>query len=334
MRAVQFDRHGEPADVLQVREVESQAVPPGHARVRMLLSPINPSDLLRVRGLYGKLDRYPATPGFEGVGIVQEVHNTVAKLFLGVKPGRRVVVLNQVTGNWQEEVVVPALRLFPVPDSISDENAAGFFVNPATAWVMTQEVLRIPAGAWLLQSAAGSAVGKMVIKLGKKLGYRTINLVRRPETVQTLRKLGADVIIDTSKENVAERVKEATSGDGVRYALDPVGGSTTSQVIECLGKDGRVLLYGSLDMSPAQIHSRHIIQNGIHIEGFSLPTWSATKRPLQMLGLLKRLGKLIGDDTLTAEVAQVFTLEQVHDAVRAAEAPGRQGKILLRLGSR
>lgn len=331
MRAVQFDRHGEPQDVLELRDVEPPPVQPGQARVRMLLTPINPSDLLKVRGVYGTLDRYPATPGFEGVGVVEEVHSTVARLVLGVKPGRRVVVLNQASGNWQEQVVVPALRLFPVPEGVADEDAAGFFVNPATAWIMTQDVLRVPAGAWLLQSAAGSAVGKMVVKLGRKLGFRTLNLVRRAETADALLKLGAETVIDTSKNDVVERVKRLTGGEGVRFAVDPVGGDTTSQVIACLGKEGRLLLYGSLDMSAARVHSRHIIQNGIRLEGFSLPAWSATKRPLQMLSLLKQIGRLVRDGTLTAAVAQVFPLEQVRAAVQAAEAPGRQGKILLRV---
>lgn len=330
MRAVLFDRPGEPKDVLRVGSVDDvTTVPPGYARVRMLLSPINPSDLLKVRGVYGALPHLPAVPGFEGVGVVEEVKHFFARSILGVKPGRRVVVLNQETGNWQEKVLVRALRLFPVPDGISDEDAAGFFVNPATAWVMTREVLRVPAGAWLLQSAAGSAVGKMVIKLGKKLGFRTINLVRRAETAETLRKLGAEEIIDTSRDKVVDRVKSITGGEGVEYALDPVGGETTSQVIECLGKGGRLLLYGSLDMSASHFHSRHIIQNGVHIEGFSLPAWSATKRPLQMLSLLKEVGRQIRDGTLTADVAQIFPLDQVQAAVQAAETPGRQGKILL-----
>jgi len=333
MRAVQFDRHGEPWDVLQVRDVAPPETPAGHGRVRMLLAPINPSDLLKVRGIYGQLSQFPATPGFEGVGVVDEVRSPAARMVLGVKPGRRVVVLNQAGGNWQEQVVVPALRLFPVPDGIADEDAAGFFVNPVTAWVMTHEVLRVPPGAWLLQSAAGSALGKMVIKLGNQLGFRTINLVRRAETAETLRTLGADYIIDTSQERVAERVKHFTAGEDVRFALDPVGGATASQMIECLGKGGRLLLYGSLDMSPSQFQSRHIIQNDLVLEAFSLNTWSARKRPLQMLSLLKQVGRLVRGGTLTADVAKVFPLEQVQDAVRAAEAPGRQGKILLRIAS-
>ena len=125
MRALQFDRHGEPRDVLELREVQPASLKEGQARIRMLLSPINPSDLLRVRGLYGVMPSYPAAPGFEGVGIIEESKAPFSKLFRGIGPGRKVVVLNQFTGNWQDQVVLPAYRLFPVPQGVSDTMQPG-----------------------------------------------------------------------------------------------------------------------------------------------------------------------------------------------------------------
>lgn len=332
MRALQFDRHGEPAKVLQLRDVQQSPMKSGQARVRMLLSPINPSDLLRVRGLYGEMAGYPACPGFEGVGIIEESNAPFSRLFRGIGPGRKVVVLNQFTGNWQEQVVLPAYRLFPVPEGVNDNDAAGYFVNPATALIMPKYVLKVPEGAWLLQSAAGSSLGKMVIKLGKKLGFKTINIVRRADTAAKLKQLGADEIIDSSKEDVVGRVKEITNGQGVRYALDAVGGPAVSQVIQCLGENGHVLLYGSLDMSPGEFTNRHIIGNGIKIESFALQRWSAAKSSLQLLSLLKEIGRLMQENVLTAEVAEVYPIEKFQDAIVAAETPGRQGKILLQVG--
>src|SRR5262249_61433002 len=120
----------------------------------------------------------PATPGFEGVGTVEESGGGwLAKRVMG----KRVAVLNRATGNWREQVVVPARQAIPVPEDIPLEQAATFFVNPASAVVMTRYVLRIPRGAWLLQTAAGSALGRMVIRLGKQHGFRTMNVVRRRE---------------------------------------------------------------------------------------------------------------------------------------------------------
>lgn len=333
MRALQFDRHGEPRDVLELREVQPAPMKAGQARVRMLLTPINPSDLLRVRGLYGAMPSYPASPGFEGVGIIEESKAPFSKLFRGIGAGRKVVVLNQFTGNWQDQVVLPAYRLFPVPEGVSDHDAAGYFVNPATALIMTKYELKVPEGAWLLQSAAGSSLGKMVIKLGKKLGFKTINIVRRAETAEIIKKLGADETIDAAKEDVVARVKEITKGQGVRYALDAVGGTAVSQVIQCLGEHGHILLYGSLDMSPGEFTNRHIIGNNIKIESFALQRWSAAKSSLQLLSLLKEIGRLMQENILTADIAEVFPIDRFQEAIVAAETPGRQGKILLQMGT-
>src|SRR5215210_3485643 len=150
MKAILCPRWGEPDQVLEVREVPTPECGPGQVRVRMLASPINPSDLFMVRGQYGYQPPLPCTPGFEGVGLVEEGHGLLA---WRVK-GRRVAVLNSYGGNWAEQVVIPAKAAVPVPKDLSDEQAATFFVNPASAIVMTRYILKIPRGAWLLQTAA------------------------------------------------------------------------------------------------------------------------------------------------------------------------------------
>src|SRR6516162_1113042 len=200
MKAIVFDHFGDPREVLQVRDVPDPIPQSGEVRVRMRMSPINPSDLMTVRGVYGRLPKLPATPGFEGVGVIEAVGSGWLAKLRGLKPGRRVAVLNGAGGNWQELVVIPAKQAVPVPDDLPDEQVASFFVNPATALVMTQNVLRVPAGAWLLQTAAGSALGRMVIRLGKHNGFRTMNVVRRREAMAELRALGADEVLCSADE--------------------------------------------------------------------------------------------------------------------------------------
>src|ERR1700732_3116909 len=118
MKAVIFDRFGPPAEVLQVRDVECSEPGPGQVRVRMIASPINPSDLLVVRGEYGRLPSLPATPGFEGVGVVEAAGKG---LLARLRRGRRVAVLNSEGGNWREQVILPARQVVPLPRDVSDE---------------------------------------------------------------------------------------------------------------------------------------------------------------------------------------------------------------------
>src|SRR5262245_7320986 len=166
MKAVIFERFGEPREVLAVRDVPLPEPGAGQVRVRMIASPVNPSDLLVVRGQYGRLPKLPATPGFEGVGIIDKAGPGAAVLrwVRGLKPGRRVAVLHREGGNWQQFVIVPARQCVPVPADLPDEQVASFFVNPATVIIMTQGVLRVAPGTWLLQTAAGSALGRMIIR--------------------------------------------------------------------------------------------------------------------------------------------------------------------------
>src|SRR4051794_17185656 len=155
MKAAVFESFGNPPEVLRVRDVPVPEPGPGEVRVRMIASPVNPSDLLVVRGRYGVLPQLPATPGFEGVGVVEKAGpGLLGRLVLG----KRVAAINSNGGNWAEYAVIPARQAKPVAADIPDDQAASFFVNPATVLAMTRHVLGIKKGEWLLQSAAGSVL--------------------------------------------------------------------------------------------------------------------------------------------------------------------------------
>jgi NADPH:quinone reductase-like Zn-dependent oxidoreductase len=333
MKAVVFDRCGPPEEVLQVREVPAPEPGPGEVRVRMLASPVNPSDLLYIRGEYGRKPDPPATPGFEGVGVVESAGPGLIRHLRRLVPGRRVAVLNGVSGNWQEQVVIPARQAVPVPSDLSDDQAASFFVNPATAVVMTRRVLRVPPGAWLLQTAAGSALGRMIIRLGKRHGFRTINVVRRREQAAELLQAGGDAVICSADEPVPERVRAITGGAGVAYAVDAVGGATGSDVVRSLGEGGRLLVYGTLSGEPLTFDPRVLMVGGKSVEGFWLAEWLRAQRVLTLLGLFREVGRLLGEGVLKTEVGATLPLEQVREAVKLAATPGRHGKVLLRIAS-
>jgi NADPH:quinone reductase len=330
MKAIVFESFGDPAEVLQVRELPKPEPGPGQVRVRMLTSPINPSDLLYVRGEYGRRPKLPTSAGFEGAGLVEATGGGI----LGrLRNGRRVAVLNGHGGNWQQQVLVPARQVVPVPAGLSDEQAATFFVNPASALVMVRSILKVTPGAWLMQTAAGSALGRMVIRLGKVYGFRTINIVRRGEQAEELARAGGDEIVCTANESIETRVHEITKGEGAPYAIDAVGGETGSAVARALAAEGRMLVYGTLANAPLSIESRVLMAGHKTIEGFWLSEWVRRQRTFTMVSLFRQIKKLLAQGVLNTEIGQTFALEEVQAAARAAATPGRQGKVLLRIAS-
>lgn len=333
MQAAVFESFGEPADVLTLCDLPPPELAPGTVKIRMLASPINPSDLMTIRGIYGKKPKLPAVPGYEGVGVVEQAN---AGLFGRFLLGKRVAVLNAAGGNWQETVVIPAKQAVPVDARLSDEQAATFFVNPAAAFVMTRRILAVPRGEWLLQSAAGSALGKMVIRLGKRSGFKTINIVRRPEAAEELQRLGGDAVLvfDGDRDDpakLAADVRSLCGHNGVRFAIDPVGGQTASAMVNCLGPHGKLLLYGTLSAEPLSFSPRALMTVGASVEGFWLSKYILTLGLLGKIGLMRTIGGMIVEGVLTSDIGETFPLDKVADAVRAAEAPGKPGKVLLKL---
>lgn len=335
MKTVQFQKTGEPSAVLKAVDTDRPVPKSGEVLVRMLASPINPSDLMYIRGRYTFSAQCPTTPGFEGVGVVEASGGGLrGRLFMK----RRVVVLNRRGGNWADYAAVPATEVIPISSRLSLEQAATFFVNPATAWVMTREVLKVPQGQWLVQTAAGSALGRMIIRLGQTTGFRTFNIVRRESQAEELRLLGADhvEVFDESRntpEELSASIRRTISiaGAGAGFAVDAVGGATGSAVIQSLGHNGRMLSYGTLSNEPLLIDPRVLITTSSKVEGFWLGSFMAGVSLPFKLNLVRRLTKLIEAGVLGTEIAQTHTLDQIHDAVKAAEDSTVQGKVLLRI---
>lgn len=349
MRALLLERYGEPQDVLRLVDLPTPEPGPGEVRVRMRFSPVNPSDFNTIRGGYRRsLERViwnrgaqtlhfdpgrtrplaplPVSPGADGMGVVEAAGRGWYARHL---VGRRVVVMGASSGNWREQVIVPAVQALPVPAGVSDEQAAMFLVNPMTAWAMVNAVLRVPRGAWLLQSAAASQLGRMVIRLGRRQGFRTINLVRRADAAQELLDIGADAVIDASHEDVPARVAELTHDAGVSHALDCVGGDTAATILRCLGARGHLLSYGTLGGDTLSFAARDLMTPAARLEGFLLPQWIAAQGPLARLRAMRRVGRLIAEGTLASDVGTIYPMSDFAAALRASVASARGGKVLL-----
>jgi NADPH:quinone reductase len=331
MQAIVFDRCGPPRDVLQIREMPAPVPGRGEVLVRMLASPINPSDIMFIEGRYALRPEFPAVPGFEGVGVVEASGGGPLAWW---RQGRRVAVINDGRGTWAERTVTAARLVVPVPEGLPDEQAATFFVNPATAIAITRHVLRISPGQWLLQSAAGGELGKMIIRLGKMHGFHTINVVRRREQIEELKKHGADEVLVDSDGPIDEQVKRLTNNRGVSFAIDPVGGKTGSEVIASLGAGGRCLLYGSLSDEPLSLHPRRLLSAAVRLDGFWLGDWAKRQSIPRMLRLFRQVRTMMAEGTLTSDIAAVYPLDRAVEAAEHAVRPGKGGKVVLKMSVR
>jgi NADPH:quinone reductase-like Zn-dependent oxidoreductase len=353
MKALVFEQYGKAKEVLKLQDIPQPEPQKGEVKVKMLLSPLNPSDVYNtIEGTYkeavGKaiwnhnkvekdftmdadglktIPSLPHIPGLEGVGIVVSAGSGIyGKMLIG----KRVTVVGADKGNWQEYNVVAAKQALPVNKALSDEQAATSFVNPVTAYIMIKEELKCKKGDFLLQSAGNSEVGKMVIKLGKYFGFKTINLVRNINQKAALTAIGADYVLDVTSEDVKTEVYKITAGKGVRCALDPLSGELPSNMIQCLGVDGTLMVYGTLLSEPLSFSSRDLMTPLAGIKGFFLTNWMA-KQPLwKKMYILKKAGKLVKSGVLASDISQIFELEDFQNALMAFETNNNKGKILLK----
>src|SRR4029077_11784382 len=185
-----YETHGNPADVLRVESRPWPTPATDQVVVKMLAAPINPADLNQIEGKYPVRPELPATPGFEGAGIVVKVGAGVKGLTSGA-----LVILPHNLGTWRDAVSVKAGDLVVVPDGIEPVQAAMLKINPLTAWRLLHDYVHLQRGDWLIQNAANSAAGGDVIQIAHELRYKTVNVVRRAELVDELRAEGGDVVL-------------------------------------------------------------------------------------------------------------------------------------------
>jgi NADPH:quinone reductase len=324
MRSVRFDKFGEPVEVLKTGDLPVPKPGPGQMLIRMTARPINPSDLLTVRGLYGALPRLPASPGVEGVGVIEDIGVGVKEF----RVGQRVIPIG-VPGTWQEYLLAQSDKVIPCPDAIKDSTAAQFVVNPLTAWVMTTEELALASGEWLLQTAASSTLGRIVLQLSALRGFKTINVVHRREQVEELKELGADEVICTADESLVERVMSITNQAGVRAAIDAVGGKVGGKVASVLGRGGTMLVYGLLSLEHVPLNTGRMIFRSTTIRGFWLDDWFRNTPVEKQRKIGGALLELMAAGRVVPPVEAEYELKDVIEAVRHAERPGRRGKVLL-----
>jgi len=305
---------------------------PGEVLVRVQLSPVHPTDLHVMRGRFGRQPALPASPGVECVGIVEALGQGTT----GPAIGTRVVLIN-VLGAWRERVVISAERVIPVPDRVSDEDAAQACVNPLTAWILTMGEHRLQPGEWLAQTAAGSTVGRIVLQLARSERFRTINIVRRSAQMQEITDLGGDVTLSTENDDWAEQLLAAGGGRGPLKAIDCVAGRVGATLARNLAPGGRLLVFGALSSHrqteasafEMPIFAPRLVYSAATVQGWYLFHWLDTAPLSECADVLCKVLDRLSSGVLKLAPAALYNPSQFCDALRDAEATARDAKPLL-----
>ena len=332
MKAMIFEETGEPADILHLRDIPDPAPGPGEILVRVLLSPVHPADLHVMRGRFGRTPALPSSPGIECVGVVDALGAGVD----GPKLGTRVVLLD-VWANWRELVVAPAERVIPVPDAVSDQDAAQAMINPVTALVLTMVEHRPRPGEWLAQTAAGSTVGRLVLQLARSEGFRTLNLVRRSAQVAEIAQLGGDLTLSTEDADWPAQFVHAAESGRLEKAIDCVGGRVGATVSRGLQPGGRLLVYGALSShrqsDPAAfempIFVPRLIYSTASVQGWFLFHWLNLTPIAETSAALRSVLDRLATGQLQLPPAKVYRASELPTALAQAESSDRDGKPLI-----
>ena len=332
MKGLVFRETGEPRSVLKLEEVSTPSLSPGEALVRVRMAPINASDLHMVRGRYGYQPELPASPGIEAVGVVEALGPGVQAPAVGTR-----VVFVDTWNTWREQIVCPANKLVPVPDALDDAAAAASYINPLTAWALTQSTHKLKAGDWLLQTAAASSVGKFVLQLAQQYGFKTINVIRRREQESIIRNLGGDEVICTADEDLRARLQELTGGKGIERAIDCVAGELGAEIARNLAPAGTMLVYGALSShrqtDPAKfmmpLFAPRLIYSTATVRGWWLPRWVPSQPLAEVRAATSDLLAMLSKGALTPPTSVRFRVEDFQEAVRLADGEAGQEKVLL-----
>ena len=242
MQAWQVQGAGEPTDVLHRVELEVPDPGPGQIRIRVTAAGIGLPDVFMCRGTYALTPPLPFTPGQEASGIVTAVGDGV-----DVAIGTRVMgvtVFYKGHGSFAEECLLGADTAFPIPDGLTDAEAAGFWIPHLTAWTGLVDRGHVVPGDWLAVLGASGGSGIAAVQLGKALGARVIAVVGDEERAEFCRGLGADLTINHRAGPIGPALAEATDGHGPDLVYDPVGGSLAEDSAAAMARHGRLLAVG------------------------------------------------------------------------------------------
>ena len=324
MQAVQLN---EPNGRLTLREIPVPRPRAGQVLIRMAASPINPSDLGSLSGFsYSGTRQFPFTPGLEGSGTVVEAGEGFMPRLLN---GRRVACSPSLTGDgtWAEYMVTSAQLCVPLNKNVSLEQGAMMLVNPLSALAIFEIAQRGKHRA-IVNTAATSALGGMILRMGKRRGIPIIHVVRRQEQVDLIREQGGENVLNSSDADFPEKLQTIVHTLQATLLLDAIGGSLTKTLGEVAPYGSTILLYSRLSSEDSLLDARVALAKQLHFDGWFLGNWFREKNIFQTLRLAQQAQSLLETD-LRSPVQKRLPLSAAQGGLETYTRNMGAGKILL-----
>lgn len=328
MRAVVCREWGGPESLALEEVAEPGAPGAGQVRIAVRAAGINFADTLMIRGKYQVKPDFPFSPGLEIAGIVEEVGSGVTS----VRPGDRVMALLD-HGGYAERAVARAADVFPIPDSMDFETAAGFPIAYGTSHVALWERAGLKPGETLVVHGAAGGVGLTAVEIGKAMGATVIASAGSAEKLEVASGRGADHLIDYRTEDIRARVKELTGGAGADVIFDPVGGDVFDASLRCIAWGGRLLVIGFAEGRIPQIPANILLVKNCAAVGVH---WGAYRQhaPAIVAESFRTLFRWFEEGRIRPHISHRLPIEENGEAMRLLIERRSTGKVVLSIPGR
>ena len=325
MKAAQFDRCGPPHEVIELVDDDAGVPLPNEVLIEIEATAVMLNDLYCIRGKKGFDRPLPFVPGNQGVGRIVAVGPGVGEFRVGDR-----VYLPSNGGTWRHVMRAPVDALFKAPRNCDPVPLATLTGNLLTAYFMLEDVVALDPGEWVLQNAANSNCGEYVIRLAKRRGLRSVNVVRRSNLASELTAMGADAVVVDGPQ-LAERVQKATGGASIRLALDALAGEATARLARCLAPGGTIANYGLVTDSQCVVDVTTLMFSDIRLIGYYKSRSLEMRSGVECLAIHEEVGALVAEGILPMKVAGTYPLESISAALlhAAQTGEGREGKVIL-----
>lgn len=320
MRAVVVSETQGPSSA-RVQDVAVPALKPRHVLVKVRAAGINYADVMQSLGYYEGGPTPPYVAGIEAAGEVVAVGEGA-----GPAVGDRVIGFG--ASAFAEYVLWPGAGTLPLPEGWSFEQGASFGVQWFTAHACLRTCGRLREGESVLVHAAAGGVGQAAVRLAKHFGARVFATASNPDKLEIARRLGADELIDYTKQDFVQVIRERTNGRGVDLILEMVGGETFRKNLEAAVAFGRIVVYGAASAEVGKVTNRELIFRPVELIGYHLGVMQR-RRPDLMMRQLVEVRELIEQKVIVPEPPTVFPFERAAEALAKLSSRETTGKLVL-----